>query len=321
MEPVRESVFEVSTTPQFFLETPLALAPPYRDWRSPASISDLSVSAPHVYFDNLQIEQPSSYDNDLDYSKILTPYSATQFRIFLERSQLLSRYPELSFKLMHGFPIGYLTPLEHTFTPPNLPGAKVYADVIRASIADELRLGRYSGPFTREELEGKIGPFRSSPLQVDVKEGTPGEPTKYRVCRHLSYKGKSRVSINDEIDSDDFPTRWGKAADVAEIVCLSILSLSLFSEVSYFILICLVTPSVDFSYTRSPLCSHSARVFSECSHSCSHSCFHSTSLSTLSIPLPFSSQHLFLFSTPTMEVICLSRVHTRDWFEGHHCWD
>jgi hypothetical protein len=182
---------------------------------------------PHVYFDNLQIEQPSPYDNDFDYSKILTPYSAMHFQIFLERAQLISRYPELPFKLIHGFPIGYLAPLEHTFTPPNLPGANVYADIIHADIAEELRLGRYSGPFTREELEGKIGPFRSSPLQVNVKEGAPGEPIKYRVCRHLSYKGKSQSSINDEIDSDDFPTRWGKAADVAEIVCFSTLPLSL----------------------------------------------------------------------------------------------
>lgn len=32
MEPAHKSVFEVSTTPQSFLETPLASAPLYRDW-------------------------------------------------------------------------------------------------------------------------------------------------------------------------------------------------------------------------------------------------------------------------------------------------
>jgi hypothetical protein len=241
MEPVHKSVFEVSTTPQLFLETPLASAPPYRDWQSPIPVSDSFVFIPHVYFDNLQMEQPSPYDNNCDYSKILTPYSATQFQIFLKHSQLLPHYPELSFKLMHGFPIGYLEPLKQTFTPPNLPGANHYADIIHASIDEELRLGHYSGPFTREGLERKIGSFHSSPLQVDMKEGTSGKPPKYRVCQHLSYKGKSQLSINDEINSDDFPTHWGKAADVAKIVCLSILPLSL-SRASTFLFSCLQHP-------------------------------------------------------------------------------
>ncbi|KAF8227806.1 hypothetical protein L208DRAFT_1294831, partial [Tricholoma matsutake] len=63
------------------------------------------------------------------------------------------------------------------------------------------------------------GPFHSSPLQVVVKEGAPGEPTKFHVCQHLSYKGTSQSSINDEINSGDFTTHWGKASDVAKIVC------------------------------------------------------------------------------------------------------
>jgi hypothetical protein len=191
MELVHESVFEVSTTLQPFLETPLASTPLYRDWRSPVPVPDSFVSTPHVYYDNLQIEQPSPYDNDCDYSKILTPYSAAQFQIFLERSQLLSHYPELPFKLTHGIPIGNLAPLKQTFTPPNLPGADIYADTIHASISEELRLGRFSGPFTLDELKAKFGFFRSSPLQVDVKEGAPGQPPKHRVCHHLSYKGKA----------------------------------------------------------------------------------------------------------------------------------
>jgi hypothetical protein len=80
--------------------------------------------------------------------------------------------------LTHGFPIGNLTPLNHTFAPPNLPSANLHVDTICTYIAEELRLGHFSGPFTREELELKIGPFRSSPLQVATKEGAPDEPTK-----------------------------------------------------------------------------------------------------------------------------------------------
>jgi len=142
------------------------------------------------------------------------PYSALQFQIFLECLHLLSHYAKIPFKLMHGFPIGPLKPLKSTFTPPNLLGANLHADVIHVSIADEIHLGHYSGPFTQEELEQKISPFCSSPLQVNVKEGAPGEPTKYQVCCHLSYKGKAQSSVNNKIDSDDFPTCWGKASDV-----------------------------------------------------------------------------------------------------------
>jgi hypothetical protein len=77
MEPAHKSVFEVSTMPQPFLEMPLTLAPFYRDWQSPIPASAPLALMPHIYFNNLQIEQPSPYDNDLDYSKIITPYSAT----------------------------------------------------------------------------------------------------------------------------------------------------------------------------------------------------------------------------------------------------
>jgi hypothetical protein len=130
-----------------FLELPLALAPCYRDWRPLASTSVPSVSAPHIYFDNLHFE-PWHYDNDSCYSKIIMLYSALQFKTFLEHAHLLPHYPELPFKLTHGFPIGPLKPLKHTFTPPNLPGAYLHSDIICASIAEELHLGHYSGPFT-----------------------------------------------------------------------------------------------------------------------------------------------------------------------------
>ena len=90
MEPAHGSVFEVSATPTPFLETPLALTPFYRDWRSPLLDADSNVPMPHVYFDNLQTEEPFPYDNDRDYTKIQTPYLALHFQIFLEHTQLLS---------------------------------------------------------------------------------------------------------------------------------------------------------------------------------------------------------------------------------------
>jgi len=69
----------------------------------------------------------------------------------------------------------------------------------------ELSLGQFTGPFTQEELEWKIGPFHSSPLQVAIKEGAPGQPTKHHVCCNLSYKGTPGHSINDELIPKTFP--------------------------------------------------------------------------------------------------------------------
>jgi hypothetical protein len=79
MEPVHKSAFEVSSTPKSFLEMFLALTLLYRGWQSPLPQSDLNIPVPHIYFDNLQIEEPSPYDNDHDYAKIQTPYLALHF--------------------------------------------------------------------------------------------------------------------------------------------------------------------------------------------------------------------------------------------------
>ncbi|CAA7271031.1 unnamed protein product [Cyclocybe aegerita] len=169
------------------------------------------------YFNSLtHIETP--YDHDSDFVKSITPYSAEAFQVYLLNAQIVDQYPELCFKLLHGFPLGELTPLTTSFTPPNLPSAVPYTHVIRDYIQEELRLARFSGPFTKTHLETKIGPFRSSPVQVVVKPGAPGQPDKFRCCRNLSYRGNLHFSINDDINPDKYPTRWGTALECAKIV-------------------------------------------------------------------------------------------------------
>jgi hypothetical protein len=167
------------------------------------------------YFDHL-IHSSSPYDSDPDFSKILTPYSPIAFKLYLEKADISDRYPELPHKLAHGFSPGKLSPLEQSFTPGNLASSVIHNEVIQAYITDELCLGRFSGPFSKLALESKIGFFCSSPVQVDVKP-TPDGP-KYRCCRNLSYRGKLDHSVNDEIDSDEYPTRWGTASECAKIV-------------------------------------------------------------------------------------------------------
>ena len=193
---------------------------------------DLTINDRLPFFDNLCLES-SSHDSDPDYSKIRTPYSADAFYAFLSKAQILHCYPELSFKLTHGFPLGNIVDLDTSFTPGNLASASPHDHIIQEYIFDELKLGRLSGPFTQKELEAKIGPFRSSPIQVVVKPGEAGGPDKYHCCRNLSYRGNLGFSVNDDINSEEYPTRWGTASECAKIVSFpSYLSFSLFLHIS-----------------------------------------------------------------------------------------
>lgn len=178
-------------------------------------VSDLESPDPpaprFIYRDNLQ-KHPSPHDLDADYSLVNTPYSPEGFDHLLEITNLTVQFPELTWKLRNGFPIGDMSPLTSTYTPHNLPGADIHREVCDEYVADELSKGRFSGPYTHEQLFAKIGHFRSSPLQVVVKKGINGAPDKHRVCRHLSYRGSMSASINDEIDASNYPTEWGTAA-------------------------------------------------------------------------------------------------------------
>jgi hypothetical protein len=168
---------------------------PYSIWDTdPISLSPPSC---HVFLNNLHII-PSAYDSDSDFSKIITPYCADRLKLFLRNANVLDQYPQLPNKIRHGFPLRELDPIKTTYAPPNLPSTLEHNQLIQDYINTKLSLGRFSGPFTQEELEIKIGPFCSSPLQVAVKEEAPGQSKKFRVCRNLSFKGPSGHSINDE---------------------------------------------------------------------------------------------------------------------------
>ena len=189
------------------------------DFLNHLTFNPVPITPNHVpYLDHL-VKTPSPHDSDLDFSKIRMPYSPIAFKLYLEKAGISDRYPELSHKLTHGFPLGKLPLLKESFTPGNLASAAVYNEFIASYIADEVSLSRFSGPFSKATLESKIGFFRSSPIQVAAKP-SPNGP-KLRCCRNLSYRGKSGHSVNDDIDSDEYPTRWGTASECAKIVCVT----------------------------------------------------------------------------------------------------
>ncbi|GBE80149.1 hypothetical protein SCP_0213520 [Sparassis crispa] len=147
--------------------------------------------------------------------RIITPYDADAFESILRTLGLLQRYPFLPRKLRYGFPIGDFAPLLRTFAPSNHSSGSEHIDFIRQYISEQVSLGRMTGPYSQAQVEHILGTFFvSSPLAVVPKAGSK----KFRLVQNCSYQDEFGVSVNSQINSDDFPTKWGTAAEVAEII-------------------------------------------------------------------------------------------------------
>ncbi|KAI6022328.1 hypothetical protein PISMIDRAFT_65912, partial [Pisolithus microcarpus 441] len=92
------------------------------------------------------------------------------------------------------------------FIPPNHCNILDCHNAIHEYISDKLCLGHMSGPFSFEQLYYKIRAFCTSPFQIVIKQVMAGSPPKIWVCCNLSYKGPLCLSIDNQINSDDFPT-------------------------------------------------------------------------------------------------------------------
>ncbi len=151
--------------------------------------------------------------HDSIFSKIVTPYNADTFESSLLKHKLIKFYPFLIRNLRNGFPFGEFPNLSEHVIFPIHNTALPYMEQIDAYLAEEVDSGQMSGPFTLDETTLILkGPFQCSPIVVDV------QPDKLRICRHLSKESKRNASVNSYIDSEKFPTRFGSAAEVAEIV-------------------------------------------------------------------------------------------------------
>ena len=129
---------------------------------------------------------------------------------------LLHRYPLLGTRLWEGFPIGDMQPLTETFAPDNHKAGVEHMDFIQSYVDEQVALGHMTGPYTGHQAEEILGScFRSSPLAVTEK---PGSKSGLRLIQNCSFEDRHGISVNTMIDSDDFLTRWGTAAQVAEIV-------------------------------------------------------------------------------------------------------
>lgn len=135
---------------------------------------------------------------------IVTPYRAAEWKRLLEKCGLLQQFPDLPRKLKEGFLLGNLPPISRTYTPTNHLSARSRPDVIDAHIRDEVALGRFEGPYSRQQMEIRLGScFRSAPMGAVDKAGDPG---KFRIVRDSTYRGSVPGAVNDFCDSDDVPT-------------------------------------------------------------------------------------------------------------------
>jgi hypothetical protein len=95
------------------------------------------------------------YDSDLDFSRIQTPYDPVAFQSYLPKANIIDRYPNLAFKLTHGFSLDSIPPISLSYTPKNQSFIDDHSDSIWKYTDGELTLVDYSGPFTKERLEVK----------------------------------------------------------------------------------------------------------------------------------------------------------------------
>ena len=154
--------------------------------------------------------------NASERERIITPYRADVFESTLRAFGLLSKYPDLCNRLRFGFPIGDFPTLQKSYTPPNHSSGIQHSRFISQYIQEQVSLNHMSGPYSANQVEAILGShFVTSPLSVVEKSGSPG---KFRLVQNCSFRNEDSFSVNDFIDSDEFPTTWGTAAEVAQIV-------------------------------------------------------------------------------------------------------
>jgi hypothetical protein len=139
---------------------------------------------------------------------VVSPLRADEFECELKNLDLFNQFYDVPDGIRFGFDMGISRPIKHTYTPRNHRSATENPAAIDLYITSELAEGRISGPFEQDDLEHRIGCFRTSPL------GAVPKGDGFRVIQDLSFGDAKHPSVNDEIDSDNFPSEWGFFADM-----------------------------------------------------------------------------------------------------------
>ena len=98
---------------------------------------------------------------------------------------------------------------------PNLISTRLCPEIVSDYIAKEVTLDCMAGPFTQETHLVAKGHFCTVPVGLVEKDSS-----KWTICmmQHFSKEDKLGISVNLQIDSDDFPTCWLSAYTMVEYV-------------------------------------------------------------------------------------------------------
>ena len=152
--------------------------------------------------------------SDLLY-KVVTPYNPQAWQVALSKADITLTYPNLIHDLTHGSLISNPLLLWYTFIPNNLPSANIHPEYITGLITVEVAAGCMDSPFTIEQAHTIYGGhFRMCPLGHVEKPGS----LALHMIHHFSKEDHLGVSTNSWVDSDDFPTQWFTAAQMANFV-------------------------------------------------------------------------------------------------------
>jgi len=148
--------------------------------------------------------------------EIITPLRHEGWSRLLNKHNLSVKYPNIPEYIRHGANAG-IPEITCTYIPPNNISILTHSSAFEEIINREFDRGRYAGPFTRKEVEDRIGPFQTSPLSLVPKAG---KPNKFRLIQNLSFprNNPSVRSINYALDSDAFPCTWGTFSTICTLI-------------------------------------------------------------------------------------------------------
>lgn len=151
----------------------------------------------------------------IDPRRIVTPLKVDKWRQLLEEYNLIDRHGHLLPLIEFGFPMFCNWKLNASIVHPNHSSATNFPDAIEQYIQKECSLGRYSNPFSREELERSIGWFYSAPLGTVEKSSAPNER---RIIQDDSFPKNTPYSLNANIESQNHLVSWTTFPEFAQMV-------------------------------------------------------------------------------------------------------
>jgi hypothetical protein len=228
-KPTFHATVQQPATPAVSHATSIGLNPPEQDKANPAkdtathgTVSLVATEALPVTGANIGVPSvaplPTPHNSvTVSHNPLIinTPFIPDEWERLLNNISPFNNFPDVPIGIRFGFDMGVHSPPTVTYTPPNHNSALLFPEHVMSYIQNELSLGRYSGPFSRSELESLIGPFRTSPLGT-----VPKGSTDRRIVQDFSFPRNDPKfsSVNYQINIDDFKCDWGTFNEVRNIV-------------------------------------------------------------------------------------------------------